>query len=107
MPHFLGYGAHGFGEADVFHLLDEGEDVAGLVAAEAVVELAAGVDGEGGGLFFVEGAEAGVVLRAGFAQPDVVADDVDDVGLLLDGLGEVGGHAGFGYRVQRGKLRSG
>ena len=38
----------------------------------------------------MEGAEAGVVLRAGFAQADVALDHLDDVGLLLDGLGEVG-----------------
>ena len=38
---FDGDGFDGFGEADVFDLLDEGEDVAGFVAAEAVVELAA------------------------------------------------------------------
>jgi hypothetical protein len=29
-------------------------------------------------------------LRAGFAQADVAFDHLDDVGLLLDGLGEVG-----------------
>jgi hypothetical protein len=32
-------------------------------------------------------------LRAGFAQADVAFDDLDDIGLLLDGLGEVG-HGG-------------
>jgi hypothetical protein len=32
-------------------------------------------------------------LRAGLAQADVALDDLDDIGLLLDGLGEVG-HAG-------------
>ncbi len=88
-----GDGADGFGEADVFDLHDEGEDVALLVAAEAVEVAVGGVDGEGAGLFLVEGAEAGVVLGAGFAQLHVVADDLDDVGLLLDELGEVVGHA--------------
>ena len=29
-------------------------------------------------------------MRAGFAQADVALDHLDDVGLLLDGLGEVG-----------------
>ena len=85
--------ADGFGEADVLHLHDEGEDVALFVAAEAVEVAVGGVDGEAAGLFFVEGAEAGVVLRAGLAELDVVADDADDVGLLLDELGEVIGHA--------------
>jgi len=87
-------------EADVLHLHDEGEDVAFLVAAEAVEVVVRCVDREGAGLFFVKGAEAGVVLRAGFAQLDVVADDADDVGLLLDGLCEVVGHAcGAGVSV--------
>jgi hypothetical protein len=90
---FLGDGSDGFREGEVLYLADKAEDISGLAAAEAVVELAAGVDGEGWGFFFVEGAEAGVVLRAGFAQADVAADDFDDVGLLLDGLGEVG-HVG-------------
>ena len=30
----------------------------------------------------MEGAKAGVVLRAGLAEPDVLADDFDDVGLV-------------------------
>jgi hypothetical protein len=38
----------------------------------------------------VKRAEAGVVLRARFAQTDVALDDLDDVSLLLNGLGEVG-----------------
>ena len=81
---------HGFWEGDVFDLGDEAEDVARGLAAEAVVELADGVDGEGGGFFLVERAEALVVLRSGLAQADVALDHLDDVGLLLDGLGEVG-----------------
>jgi hypothetical protein len=39
--------------------------------------------------FLVEGAEPGVVLRPRLAQPDVPLDHLDDVGLLLHGLGEV------------------
>ena len=88
-----GDGADGFGEAERLHLHDEGEDVALLVAAEAVVVAVGGVDGEAAGLLLVEGAEAGVVLGAGFAQLEVVADDADDVGLLLDELGEVISHS--------------
>ena len=96
-------GADGFRESDVLDFLDEGEDVAMLVAAEAVEELAAGVDREGRGFFFVEGAEPGKVLRAGFFQAHVFPDDLDDVGLFFDVLGEIGGHGrrGSGYRVQR------
>ncbi len=88
----FGNGADGLGEADVFYFLDEGEDVAGLAAAEAVEELASGMDGEGGCFFGVEGAEAGEVLCSGFFEAHVFADDFDDIGLLLYVLGEVGGH---------------
>ena len=77
------------GETDVLELHDEGEDVALLVAAEAVEVAVVGVDRERTGLLFVKRTEPGVVLRAGLAQLDVVADDFDDIGLLLDGLGEV------------------
>jgi hypothetical protein len=44
----------------------------------------------------VEGAEAGVVLSAGLAELDVLADDADDVGLLLDELRKIIGHGGKG-----------
>ena len=35
-------------------------------------------------------AEAGIILSTGLAQTDVSADDLNDVGLLLDGLGKIG-----------------
>ena len=41
----------------------------------------------------MKGAKAGVVLRAGFAQLYVVADDADDVGLLFYELGEIVGQS--------------
>ena len=47
----------------------------------------AGVDGKGGSFFLMEGAEAGEIL-AGLFQADVVADDADDVRLLLDAICE-------------------
>ena len=87
----LGDGADGLREGDVLDLLDEGEDVAGDSAAEAVEILAAGMDGERWRLFAVEGTESGVVLGSGLAQLYVLADDADDVCLLLDGVGEVSG----------------
>ena len=90
------------GEMEV-HLHDEGEDVTLLMAAEAVEVGVRGVDREGAGLLLVEGAEAGVVLGAGFAQLDVVADDLDDVDLRLDGLGEVVGH-GFKVKFRGSRL---
>ena len=51
--------ADGFREGDVLDLLDEAEDVSGNAAAEAVIELARGVDGERRRFLAVEGAEAG------------------------------------------------
>ena len=91
MPSFWATARTASGKGDVLDLLDEGEDVAGDSAAEAVEELAAGVDGKRRRFFAVEGAESGVVLRPRLAQLDVFADDADDVGLLLDGVGEVSG----------------
>src|SRR5271165_2232927 len=35
--------------------------------------------------------QPGVVLRAGFAQLDVLAHNTDDVGLLLDGVRKIAG----------------
>ncbi len=50
----------------------------------------------------MEGAESGVVLRAGFLEAHVFADDLEDVRLLLYGLGEVVGHGGaVGSGLQR------
>src|SRR5580698_2855111 len=40
----------------------------------------------------MERAKPRVVLSAGLFQPNIIADDLDDVGLLLDGLGEIAGH---------------
>lgn len=48
------------------------------------------MDAERAGFFFVEGAKAGVVDRAGFAQANVPLDNLDDIGLLLHVLGKVG-----------------
>jgi hypothetical protein len=94
--------ADGLREADVFEFLYEGEDVAFFVAAEAVEVSVCCVDGEGAGFFFVEGAEAGVVLGAGLAELDVVADDADDVGLLLYELGKIVGHGWVSKSLERG-----
>ncbi len=85
----LRHNPHRLGEADVLDLGHKAEHVARSLAAEAVVELAHRMNGERRRLFLVEGAEAGVVLRPRLAQADVALDHLDDVGLLLDGLGEV------------------
>ena len=86
---FLGDDFNGFRKADILNLLHEGEDIARLVAAEAMVELAHRMHGKRRRFFPVKGAKAGVVLRAGLLQRDVFADDPDDVRLLLYELGEV------------------
>ena len=87
----LGHHAHGLGEGDVLDLLHEAEDIASGIAAEAVEELVAGVHRKRRRLFLVEGTQPLVILRAALAQLDVLADDADDVGLLLDGAGEIAG----------------
>ena len=87
----LGYGADSLRKGDVLNLLDESEDVAGDSAAEAVEELASGVDGKRRRLFAMERTKSRVVLRASFAQFDVFANDANDVSLLLDGVCEVSG----------------
>ena len=58
-------------------------------------KLTRGVHGKRRRLFAVEGTKAGVVLRAGLFQLDVVADDADDIGLLLDGVCEISGGHGW------------
>ncbi len=91
MPSFSAIDAHGFGEGDVLDLLHEAEDIARNSAAEAVKELVGGVDRERRRLFLVKRAQPLVILRAGLAQLHVLADDADDVGLLLEGRREVAG----------------
>jgi len=71
------------GERQPLDLHQEGEDVAALPAAEALVDLARRVDVEAGSLLAVERAEA-LERGAGGAERDVAPHDVDDVGLLLD-----------------------
>ena len=83
------------GKFQVMVLHHKGEHVPGLAAAEAVVELPLGVDREGGGLLRVEGTQAGVACARPL-QLHVLADHLDDVGHLADGLLHLfagGGHA--------------
>ncbi len=81
-----------FDKTHIVELLHEGENITRLVAPEAVVELAHCVHGKGRGLLPVEGTKTGIVLRSGFFQRDVSADDADDISLLLYELGEIGSH---------------
>ena len=62
----LGNHLQGLGEAEALHLHHEVEDVSAFAAAEALVDLQPLVDIERGGLFVVEGTQAGVVVRPAF-----------------------------------------
>ena len=74
----LGQPPHGVHEADVLVILDEGEHVAALVAAEAMENLLVRIDVEAGRFFLVERTERGEV-RAVFFQRHIRADDIHDV----------------------------
>src|ERR1019366_2444111 len=88
---------HRFGEGDVLDLLDEAEHVSRDAAAEAVIELARGVHGKRRRLLAMKWTKSRIVLRPLFLQLDVVADDADDVRLLLHGFFEIF-RAGHGWR---------
>ena len=104
MPLFCATTRTDSGETDVVQLHYEGENVTFFVTSEAVEVAVRRVYGERGRLFLVKRAQSGVVLGAGFAQFHVFADDFDDIGLLLDGLGEVFSHGVPRLRVQAGRL---
>ena len=86
---------HSFGEGEplVFH--DEADGGAVCAAAEAVVKLFAGADGEAGGFFFVKRAARHVVCAA-FFERDVVVDDVYDVGFGEQVVDKAGWNHGDG-----------
>jgi hypothetical protein len=88
-PALLRDDLHRFGEADLVDLLHELEDISRNPAAKAVIELARHVDGKRRRLLAMKRAQPLVVLRAAFLQRDVLADDADDVRLLLHALGKI------------------
>lgn len=53
----------------------------------------------------MERAKPGIVLRTSFLQLDVLAHNANDVGLLLDGIGEITriGHGATGGIVSQSK----
>ena len=81
-------------EVDALDLLDEREDVAGGIAAEAVIDLLLGVDAERGRALLVEGAAPLVARGPGAAQLGVRGDELDEVDGVADAVLGVGGIAG-------------
>jgi len=79
----------GLGEIELFGFADERDDVAGLAAAEALVETLVGIDVEGRRFFVVEGAEA-LEAGAGLAEGRDPAHHIDDVHAKLQ-IAETGG----------------
>ena len=86
----VGQEAHGIDEVEVVHGAHEGDGVARLLAAEAVIEALLGVDAEGGGLLGMEGAETAP------APPDLLQQ-----GVLADERHDVGGRPDLGHFLVR------
>ena len=70
-------------ERNLLDHLDEAEEIAAGLAAEAVPEPLFGIDGERRGSFLVEGTEPGEAAP-GLAEADVRGDDIDDIGSAAD-----------------------
>ncbi len=67
-------------------LRNEADDIAPCIAAEAVIQAGCGVDDEGGGCLFMEGAQ-GRIVRALLVDHDAIGGNhVYEVMVLLDGL---------------------
>ena len=75
---------HRLHELAALHLLDELDDPARLAAAEAFEDLQLGIEVEGWGLLFVEGAEGGKIAADAAELQPVAFGDGDDVGRVLD-----------------------
>ena len=85
----FGEALEGFEERDAFEFLDEADDVALGLAAEAVIELLGGVDGKRRGFFLMKRAETLIAVGACLAEADFFADDADDVDARFQFLDEV------------------
>jgi len=92
--------AYRFRKGDVLDLLAEAENISRNTAPEAVIELFGRMHRERTGLFLVEGTEPAEILRACLLQLDVIADDADDVRLLLHRVREIA-------RISHGTLAAG
>ncbi len=80
---------HGLAKVLALVLHQEGDRAAVGAAAEAMVELLLGADGEGGGLLVVKRA-TGLVVLPRLAQGDAAVDEVDDVDAGEQRIDEVG-----------------
>jgi hypothetical protein len=98
-PELLGHRSHSFREGDIFDLLDEAKDVSRNATSKTVKELAGSVDGKRRRFFVVEGAKPREILRPGLLELDVVANDADDIRLLLNDFFEIF-NAGHGWKTQ-------
>ena len=73
--------ADGFGKTAVFLVLQEGDHIASLAAAKAIIRAAIGGHVEGRGLLVVEGTQSLPTPPAALRlQNDVLTDDFRDVG---------------------------
>ena len=90
--HAGGQFLHGLGKAEVvvFHEKAQGRAVG--AATETVIELLGRADGEGGGLFVMEGT-AGLVFAAGAAQGHALVDDVNHIHPRKQAVDELWGYS--------------
>ncbi len=92
------------GNSHAVALHDEAEDVAAQAAAEALPALAGRRDDEGRRLLAVERAEP-LEGRARLLELDGLADDVDEIDLVLDGCSDACGRAGVPLGGARAVVR--
>jgi len=100
----LGHDAHRLGEAAFLHLHHEAKHISTGAAPETVIDLLDRMDREGRCFFLMERAQPQIVLPA-LLQPHILADDADNVRLLLDAIGERSGLGHCGCSIARA-LRS-
>src|SRR5437016_3465811 len=78
-PKTLGKQLQGFIKADALEFGYELQHVAARAASKAFVKLVRGVHGKRGRLLGMERTQPHVASGSGFAQTDVLLDDLDDV----------------------------
>jgi hypothetical protein len=84
--------ARGLRKGEVLVTHQEGEGVAAGVTAEAVEDLAVGVDVEGGGLLFVERTQTLVIAACGL-EGDVAADELNEIDAIANRLDRLVGNS--------------